>query len=476
MAFFSWLASAIGKRQSANGGGLRNPKTGSRKPPRFRPQLEALEDRMLPSTYSVATTSDLIADINAANKAGGANTIVLTAPPSSPYVLTAVNNTTDGANGLPQISKKDSLTIVGNGDTIERSTAAETPDFRLFDVAGGGALTLQNLTLQNGLVFGSGAGADGGAIYNHGTLTLSGVAVQNNLARGIDGTVLATKASAAAGGDAAGGGIWSGGTLYLQDLTLPGGTVLHTVLQYNEALGGTGGSVGLTEEGTGGQALGGALYLTGGNAGKTNATLTNVGLLNNLAEGGTGGNDGTGNANGGTGGAAFGGAVDIAEAGAVIVTGGTLENNEAVGGVGGYGLQERDESQGMGGDASGGAVCVTSGTVSMEGMFFEFNIAQGGAGGVNPYGPNDFNLIQGGGGNAYGGALFVGGGQVTVRSTTVEYNEALGGQSGVGFISGGSGGAIFIASGATLYLDSLTVANTIGNYPSPIVGTYILLA
>ena len=72
-----------------------------------------------------ATVSDLIADINAANTAGGANTITLTAPTTSPYVLTAVNNTTDGATGLPVIAANDNLTIVGNGDTIERSTARE---------------------------------------------------------------------------------------------------------------------------------------------------------------------------------------------------------------------------------------------------------------------------------------------------------------------------------------------------------------
>ena len=43
------------------------------------------------------------------------------------------------------------MTIVGNGDTIERSTAASTPDFRLLDVARGGSLTLENLTLQGGM-------------------------------------------------------------------------------------------------------------------------------------------------------------------------------------------------------------------------------------------------------------------------------------------------------------------------------------
>src|SRR5262245_11183206 len=181
MSFFSWLRNRTSTRLP-RGRAQHRPAA-----PRFRPQVEALEDRALPSTYYAATASDLIADINAANKAGGANAIVLTAPTTSPYVLTAANNTADGPNGLPQISKKDSLTIVGNGDTIERSTAAGTPAFRLFDVASGSSLTLENVTLQNGLAFGAGASAEGGAIFNQGTLTLTGVTVQNNTAQGDNG-------------------------------------------------------------------------------------------------------------------------------------------------------------------------------------------------------------------------------------------------------------------------------------------------
>ena len=86
MWFSSWL-------RNPNRQGLQCPR------PAFRPTLEALEDRTLPSSYAAATTSALIADINAANQAGGTNTITLTAPTTSPYVLTAVNNiTTKGSN------------------------------------------------------------------------------------------------------------------------------------------------------------------------------------------------------------------------------------------------------------------------------------------------------------------------------------------------------------------------------------------
>jgi hypothetical protein len=56
-----------------------------------RLSLEPLEDRTLPSTFYAATVSDLIADINAANTNGKSNTIILTAPTSSPYVLSAAS-------------------------------------------------------------------------------------------------------------------------------------------------------------------------------------------------------------------------------------------------------------------------------------------------------------------------------------------------------------------------------------------------
>ena len=56
MSFFTWLSSAIGHRPSAIGSGLRKPKAGSRRPSRFRPQLEALEERWLPSTTYIVNT------------------------------------------------------------------------------------------------------------------------------------------------------------------------------------------------------------------------------------------------------------------------------------------------------------------------------------------------------------------------------------------------------------------------------------
>src|SRR5436190_20325352 len=120
----------------------RTPRTIRKAPARRQLHLEALEERLVLNAYTAATAADLIADINLANAAGGVNTITLSAAASSPYTLTGVNNTTQGANGLPVIAANDNLTIAGNGDTIERSTASVA--FRLFDVAAGATLSLQS--------------------------------------------------------------------------------------------------------------------------------------------------------------------------------------------------------------------------------------------------------------------------------------------------------------------------------------------
>lgn len=57
-----------------------------------------------------------------------------------------------------------------------------------------------------------------------------------------------------------------------------------------------------------------------------------------------------------------------------------------------------------------------------------------------------------------GGGLYVAGGTVTMQTDSVNGSW--------------SGGGIFIASGATVYLDSSTVANTVNNSDFNIDGTY----
>jgi hypothetical protein len=370
---------------------------------RLRPRLDQFEDRTLLASYTAAGVSDLIADINAANKHGGLNTITLTAPTTSPYVLTAVDNTTDGASGLPVIKKGNNLTIAGNGDTIERGTASGTPDFRLFDVASGATLTLDNLTLQNGLAFGSGSSSKGGAIYNQGALVLSGVTLQGNIARGSDGV------NSQAGNDASGGGVWSGGSLTAENGTL---------VQNNQAIGGAGAS-------------------------NTKDFVTSVG------------------------GNAFGGGIFVA-GGTATLTGVTVDNNVAQGGEGGSRFVIDGFSFSVGGNAFGGGLAVAGGTVSLSSSTVDNNSATGGFGLSNILDPE-----------AFGGGFYVAAGTVTLCSDTLQQNSAIADPT---FTSDGHGGGIYIVSGATVYIDSSTVANTINNTDSSgtngstanLDGTYIL--
>jgi hypothetical protein len=124
----------------------------------------------------------LIDAINQANANGEANTITLEA---DTYTLTAVDNDTEGPNGLPSIT--GILTLRGAGPDItiiER--VASAPRFRLLHVAASGTLTLEGLTVQGGVAL-HGAFIDGGirdtfgaGLLNQGTLTLRHSDVRNN--------------------------------------------------------------------------------------------------------------------------------------------------------------------------------------------------------------------------------------------------------------------------------------------------------
>jgi hypothetical protein len=376
-------------------------------------------------------------------------------------VLTGVDNSTDGATGLPVIAANDSLTILGNGDTIERSTATGTPAFRLFDVAGGAALVLENLTLENGLAQGPGVSAEGGAIYNQGGLGLNGVTVQNNFAQGAPGQA------------AAGGGIYSSGTASLSSVTLSS----------NSAQGGQGtqGVAGVASRspyvpggaggpgGPGGNGLGGAVCVAGGSL-----TLTNDTVFANTAWGGNGGGGGAGG------------------------YGGASSRLAGTGGRGGNG--------GAGGNGLGGAVYVAGGTVTLTNDTVYSNTAWGGSGGQGGPGGNAQSNYYGragtpgaggyggAGGNGFGGAVYVAGGTATLTGDTVYSNTAWGGNGGKGGINGaiyygpsgspgssgmGEGGGLYIAPLGTVYLDAFTLGhfshNTASTSNDDVFGSYTLV-
>jgi hypothetical protein len=325
------------------------------KPRGRRLLLEPLEDRSLPSTFNAASVADLIADINAANTAGGSNTILLAA--NTWFTLTGADNSTDGGNGLPVIAAKDNLSIIGQGgDTISAVTPGgfnyDPPGgWRCLDVASGAALTLSNLNLTNFQ-----AGGSGGAIYNQGSLVLNAVTINRAFS------------------NSPGGGIWSSGSA-----TLENGTVIQSCQ--------AGGGDAAGPNGTGGNAYGGGIWSSG--------TLTVTGgvvIENNSAVGGSGAY-GT-SAAGGNG---FGGGVYIA-GGTANLTGATIHGNSAGGGEGGYiytgGFQV--DVLGPGGNGYGGGLYAANGaSVTLCSDTVEYNAASGGAGAKNRNG------------NGYGGGLFI---------------------------------------------------------------------
>ncbi|MGD8813376.1 MAG: choice-of-anchor Q domain-containing protein [Anaerolineales bacterium] len=135
-------------------------------------------------TPSPCSVTDLITDINNANSTPATeDTINLVA--GCVYELTSVDNYTAGANGLPSIVS--SIVINGNGATIQRSYVADTPAFRIFHVANMGMLTLNDVTLANGLAHavttGETAPNAGGAIYNNNRTSLYGVVIDDNHAK-----------------------------------------------------------------------------------------------------------------------------------------------------------------------------------------------------------------------------------------------------------------------------------------------------
>src|SRR5450631_446747 len=149
-------------------------------------------------------TPSLISAIATANGTSGGGTVVLAT--GCVYTLESANNTTEGGTGLPVIT--GNVTIQGAGATITRSSATGVPAFRLFDVANGGSLTLNSLTLSNGLANNGQQG--GGAIFNHGTLAVTAGTFTNNSSPATSGT--------------SGGAIDSTGTLTVDSSTFSGNT------------------------------------------------------------------------------------------------------------------------------------------------------------------------------------------------------------------------------------------------------------
>lgn len=86
----------------------------------------------------------------------------------------------NGANAFPVIT--GNIRIIGNFSTLERF-GDSFEQFRLFEVAPGGRLEINRLTMTNG------TSANGGAVYNNGTLVISGSRLESHSASGNGGAI-----------------------------------------------------------------------------------------------------------------------------------------------------------------------------------------------------------------------------------------------------------------------------------------------
>jgi hypothetical protein len=354
--------------------------------------------------FSAGSVAELIAAIHASNQNTEPDSVAMAA--GTTFTLTSANISTYGPTGLPAIAASESLSIVGNGAIIERSTVVGTPAFRLFSVAAGASLVLENLTLQRGRTFGTGVSAQGGAILNQGTLALHDVIVQNNSAEGW----IPPTASPLLSLRAAGGAIYSNGSL-----TVEGGAI-----QNNQAIGGNGRTAATGRGGgelpatVGGPALGGGLYVAGGTV-----NLWDVSLAENVARGGKGGNGHPthGSSNGVGGGAGLGGGMYIA-AGTLNLSDLTVSSNSASGGAGGNGGNGAFTGNGGNGGAGfGGGLYAHDGSIEFHDSSVTANSAQGGAGGLRG---SSSTATNGTPGEGKAGGFYIASAQVGLDEFTVD--------------------------------------------------------
>jgi hypothetical protein len=457
----------------------------------FVPHLEALEDRTLPSTFTVLNLNDsgagsLRQAILDSNSAAGADVIQF-----APTLAGTITLTTG------ELDITDELTIIGPGQNKLTISGNDASRIFFMDPDNVSPASITGLTIANGFTFGSGSpGLDdaGGAIFNaRSFLTLTnctfvnnkvnvgfgggGGAIFNAFHLNISGCTFIDNFESVTSPDAfgAGGAIDALGGVTISNSTFtgnvasssfPGGFGLGGAINNlvgsmsltgctftdNRALGVAGGD-GVTTVGFGqGGAINSFDTLTLSGCTFTNNAAVGAALIPGApSNGGTEsvggavaaqgflsvsgciftGNQVIGDPGGSPGSQAAGGAI-LALGTNLIVTNSIFSQNSAIGGAGGSG--------GAGGVGAGGAIDISFfSTATITNSVFSHNTAIGGAGGAGASG-----------GLGLGGALDVGsstllgfGGDVsvTLSGNTVAQNQAFGGAGGVGGNGGDGRGA-----------------------------------
>ncbi len=280
---------------------------------------------------------------------GGAGTLrtLINASAKGDTINFSVVGTITLADGELAISRN--LTILGpaGGITVSGNNASRVFCIVTNAISPNTTVSLSALTIANGRVVGAngdqdrpGEAAQGGGIFNQGTLNLNNCTISSNSVVGGSGVSdVLGHALATDGGAATGGGIANRNTLNLVNCTING----------NSARGGKGGNA----PGTGGNGANGGLGSGGGIGGVTTVSLSDCTLSGNTVRGGDGGDGGV-TGNGGSGGGAFGGGLHSGGCGVhnTIIAGNTGVGGGS-GGGGIFGGANGDTGANVGPDVSG---------------------------------------------------------------------------------------------------------------------------
>jgi hypothetical protein len=488
MRLSSWLRSARsffvppGTEKGHRPTRLRKPSTAARL------GVERLEDRTVPSTFTVLNLADggdgsLRAAILGAETSPGADVIQFARQVRGTITLTT-----------GELDIRSDLTIEGPG--ANRITVSGNDTSRVFDVVGGGDASGEITVAIAGLEVSHGRANVGGGILNSGfsDLTLTRVVLSENVAVGgptaalnarggavhsvgsgsavsvIDSLVIGNIADGRPNATRGSGGGLSveGGRLSVIDSmvadnlvfggspTISGagggisvfsgatGTVAGSTIRDNRSVGAAGG----------GPAHGGGILVTQSSSLVVSHSL----LTRNEAHGGNG-NLGRGRTEGG--------AIDVEFGSRASITDSVLTDNRAVAGSGSF----NNAAGFSAATASGGAISV--GVVSPGGNFLEVtrSVLRGneaiGGNNATSTAPTIADV-----GSAHGGAIFTARGSVAViRDSAILRNKAVGGDGNtgsapVGFIGTATGGGIdnsiaVLATGGPSQPAKLTVIDSI---------------
>src|SRR5947209_16273573 len=278
---FRLLSCSLGRR-----GGRRQPIQAGRSPRTFIPRLTILEDRTVPSTFTVTSLADSGNGTLRAGVASGADTIGF-----APGLHGTINLASE-------IAISANLTI--NGPGANRITVSGNNTTRVFDVSGG-TVAIAGLTIANGLANSTAAnGSNGGAIYHAGgTLNLAADVFSGNEADGTaagdfgyggailnaPGATLNVTAGKFTGNLATGDGKGRGGAIF----NYGAATVIASAFTDNQAQGGSIGGT-TSSSGSGGAIANLGSVPTSPTSPITAASLSVIGssFTDNVAHGGPG--------------------------------------------------------------------------------------------------------------------------------------------------------------------------------------------